>query len=516
MFMLQKGSDLGNSALTDSTKFREVELLDADGVEWRLFVKPGRPGNVRWVSQLKSISKSDNLADLRAQSSSAVLLVKHGKRVFAVTFGHGFHAVNPKSIERGFGLRVTANAISGDQLKSADTRALNRDGRSQKTMLPVASELFALDIEPSEEWVRQLSGTVSASGFASTAAGADSLRLNVKDFTLQDLPEKLKQVKKFYKSDNYKSQFGFLDNFLRLDPKDPIVQTLNGEVATMLASRDPDVHFAAPEPFEQLNVEAYQVVRYKKIGIEQLGQSEVYDALDKLTLPADFLDKVSIEALDGNGIVVDKRYPIFDYIQAEIPKGNNRYVLSAGLWFRVSQSYVDEVSQFVAGIDDITTQLDLPDWPRDVDGKPFIEAQYNETVAQDRGFALLDAKNVQFGQHRKIEVCDLLTPDRDLICIKRATRSSTLSHLFSQGSVSASLMNEPEYQAKMAPKLKEVGAAANFDSQSDWRFVFGIATAKQGVLAAELFFFSQVNLVTHVKDIRSRGYRVALAKISMG
>ena len=106
-------------------------------------------------------------------------------------FRHGYHAIEPRCIEQGFGVRATANIIASDQITSADTKGFNRSPRSQKTILSSASELYALGIEPAEEWVRQLSGKVKVQDVATTAAGADSLRLTIKNFSLTDLPDKL-------------------------------------------------------------------------------------------------------------------------------------------------------------------------------------------------------------------------------------------------------------------------------------------------------------------------------------
>src|SRR5687768_10916508 len=49
--------------------------------------------------------------NLRNQSSSFVLLVKVEGRFFAITFGHGFQAIDPAKIEPRFGLMVAANSL---------------------------------------------------------------------------------------------------------------------------------------------------------------------------------------------------------------------------------------------------------------------------------------------------------------------------------------------------------------------------------------------------------------------
>lgn len=519
LYMLRDRTDLSPDVLRDGSTFENVPLTPVKDVAWSLFIRAGQSKPASWVDAVRPVVVDDNaLGRLRTQSSAGVLLVQTSQRLFAVTFGQGYHTLDPKYIEPGFGLRVTANVVAADQVTSADTKGFHQSARSQKTILPAASELYALGIEPSEEWVRQLGGRVSATSFATTAAGADSLRLSIKDFALRQLPEKLAQIWERYQSDDYKRDFGFLDNFIRLDSQDPMVKELDAEVEGMLLSQSPDLGFAAPDPFEQLGVDHYVIQYRKKLRCEELTRDEVYAALGDLRLPPDPLRKVSVLAQDVDGNPVDKRFDLYDYVQAEIARPDARYVLTAGAWFRVARTYLDEVNQYVASIEDLTEHFNLPAWDKkhldDSEADTTAEGAYNAELAEDRSYALLDKRLLDFGRNQKFEICDLLTAGKELLCVKRESRSSTLSHLFAQGSVSASLMNEPAYQERLMRHLREVGQPEDIGSPSDWTFVYAIATDKPGKLADSLFF-SKVNLVTHARDIRSRAFRVAVAKITV-
>jgi uncharacterized protein (TIGR04141 family) len=164
-----------------------------------------------------------------------------------------------------------------------------------------------------------------------------------------------------------------------------------------------------------------------------------------------------------------------------------------------------------------TAQLALSKWERKPDDatKYVEEGDYNKQLAAARGYALLDTKNLHFGAYQKIEICDLLAGEKQLVCVKRASRSSSLSHLFAQGSVSTRLMNEPEYQDKLLTALQSVSAGSSWGHLDDWTVVYAMGTTRSGSLADCLFFFSQVNLMTHVAEIRSRSVHVAIAKIEM-
>lgn len=159
----------------------------------------------------------------------------------------------------------------------------------------------------------------------------------------------------------------------------------------------------------------------------------------------------------------------------------------------------------------MTGHLALPDWRTSED-----EGAYNDRAAHERGWALLDKANFQIGgPNQKIEICDLLTAGLHMICVKKRTRSATLSHLFSQGSVSADLYRgEPTYRDRV-----RAAVPANSDgdqaSSEEPTIVYAIATDRPGVLIDSLFFFSKVNLVAHAKDIRRRGLKVGIAKIQL-
>jgi len=521
--LLREGMELSKSALRDGASFKEVVVVQPsdEGVFWKLFVRPMPSKPAAWTKNVVSIvTDLTELAGLRTQSSAGVLLIQVDGRVFAVTFGAGYHAVSPASVEPSFGLKVTANVVTRDKVTSADTKGFNQSARSQKTVMPSAGEFAALGVEPTEEWVRQMSGKVGDESFASTASGADSLHLGIKEFSMLGLPEKLKQILNYYERDTYKNDFGFLDNFTRLAKRDPLVVDLDARLGLMVSERDPSLAFAAPDPFEQLKVHHYRIQYRKHRDLEELLTDDVYEVLKFLNVSNDPLRRVSVRALNEDGDDIDRKYDLYDYVQVEIDHSDgHRYALTSGAWFRIDRNYLNEIEAYVAALDDVSDQLTLEDWrPSELTVKKkddTAEGLYNENLAKLRSWALLDKKNLLLGGYRKIEICDLLTPERQLLCVKRASKSSTLSHLFAQANVSASLMHEPRYQDRLMEALRTLRAEAAYGQRGDWTFVYAIATSKPGRLSKSLFFFSKVNLVTAARGIVALGYKVALARIEV-
>jgi uncharacterized protein (TIGR04141 family) len=101
LYLLRDGAPATEDVLRDPARFREVPVQPADGVDWHLLVSGNPPSEASWVKHLRPIVASDDLRECQRSSSSAVLLARHDGRVFAVTFGHGFHALDPQYVERG-------------------------------------------------------------------------------------------------------------------------------------------------------------------------------------------------------------------------------------------------------------------------------------------------------------------------------------------------------------------------------------------------------------------------------
>jgi uncharacterized protein (TIGR04141 family) len=122
-----------------------------------------------------------------------------------------------------------------------------------------------------------------------------------------------------------------------------------------------------------------------------------------------------------------------------------------------------------------------------------------------------------------VEICDILTSASQLIHVKRHLGSSDLSHLFSQGFVSAELLqNDADFRKLAQEKITSLRSEAAFQmfdvalETGRFEVVYGvIANWGQRGLAGALPFFSKVTLRKAVQDLTNRGFRVSFAKIPM-
>ncbi len=515
VYMLRPGLSDDDWGLRETiAEFDEVSTRVLGQLDPRLFLRqsPGNPP--RWLRNLVAVMEDQDLSRLINVHSAALLQVQHRGYKFVLVFGTGRFAIDPGAVQPGFGLKVVVNAVAAGRCVSVDTRELGGRGKSQRTAMSVAGPLDELGIEPTRAWVRQLEGRPPVE-FANAVAGSDSLRLNLRRFSLSNLEEKLDQIIERYESADYKREYEFIDFFTRVEDG-PTNDRLRERLTEMLVRGGSDVSFASPDIDEPLEVEFY-VLRHaghKGIELPELLPDDVLAALSRFKTN-DPLKDVRVEAYDSSGSRVGHNYKLLNYIMAEVELDDRRYALSAGQWFVVDQGFVDKIDRAIGGIDDLTDELSLDPWKR---GAHIGEGDYNSQLALNRKWRLLDRQNFHLpASYQKIEICDLLTERKQLLCVKRMTRSSTLSHLFMQGQVSAQLLtaNLDGYRDRIMLDMKQIDSTATFGTNSDWTLVYAIATPKPGSLASSLYFFSKIALYHAVQQLRSLGVRVAIARIPM-
>jgi uncharacterized protein (TIGR04141 family) len=197
-------------------------------------------------------------------------------------------------------------------------------------------------------------------------------------------------------------------------------------------------------------------------------------------------------------------------------------VLIEGRWFAVEKTLSDRVDNFFHALP-ASTSLTAAN-PGET------EPEYNLRIATTRpnDYLLLDAKIVRpGGASSGIEFCDLLGNDGTLIHVKRKSRSATLSHLFAQGTVSAtSLMSDPEFrtgvrkaisdklQGAAAPWLALVPDANSSVVASDFKVAYVVLTKPLKSGASDWMpFFSKLNLMQHATRLKSMNFEVSVSRL---
>jgi len=456
------------------------------------------------------IEKYFSVAGVENQGHGFLLLLKTSGRFFAVSFGYGFLAINRANLERNFGIKAAANAIGKDNVRMIDSRTIDLVTRQQRVNLSEEASIPDFSIDVDHEWVRFLSGSPLDKTIASSLAGSDSLQIN-SAITFNDLPSKCAQLLGLFNSTDYKKRFPFLDYFIPVKSEEPVKQLLDSLLKDAVEKRSVDrISLALPEAFLDLQrLDRYKIYSNKAfIETEGLSIAMVYEFLNNHPDIDDPVNKVKIVGLDDQDQPTTKANSLYEFFVFETEFNQKTYTISAGAWFLIDNNYAATTRSKVRAIEDLTASFSFTPMRR---GE--AEGVYNKRLQQEnKTWTVLDAKNITLDEpHQRVEACDLLTQENQFLCVKKMNRSSTLSHLFCQGSVSAVLLHDSApYRNAIVTKAN--GRNANLLSPVPV-FVFCIATERPGTIANELFLFSAINLLNHARTIERLGYKVAVAKI---
>ncbi|MET8084564.1 DUF6119 family protein [Micromonospora sp. NPDC005237] len=510
--------DWGLRAVVDE-EYKPVPVKEIVGLEIGLYVKTAKVNVPKWQKDLMLLAldqAAEEIIGLKNQSTGAVVRIERSGHRFLLVYGTGRHAVDSSSIEAGFGLRVAANVVDPEALRGVDTRAIVGSGRSQVISMPSAGSLHKLGIEPTADLVRYLEGKPPEE-LGTGVAGGDSLRLTMKSFSYRSLPEKLDEVIAAYDSREYKEKFPFLDYFTRVPrTRGELHLKLKAELDKKILSGGEDIEFMNPDS-DRLARPDRVLLKWGRKSYQvqgEINKDAVLGAVSQWDIP-DPMASVQVHAF-YEGVEKPVKTSLMPYVVAEVELGEGIYAPCAGAWYRIDRDHLAGLQERIRRIPDLTEELSLRSWFAGAED----EGDYNlEALGSNIDHVVLDQSLFysKGGRNLKVEICDLLTRRKELICVKKMKESSpTLSHLFAQGAVSARLFSDSrQYQSAVLQHFNKMAQATRVGALGDWKIVFAIATDKPGKLADSLFFFSKVNLDLAERAIRGAGLGVALAKIDL-
>ncbi|MEW6106146.1 MAG: DUF6119 family protein [Bacillota bacterium] len=361
------------------------------------------------------------------------------------------------------------------------------------------------------DWVGYVAGQTTGGGLIKNVSGSDSIAITT-NAPLEALGDICTVLLGAFESQQYRERFPFIDYLSPIPEHDPAFSTLNDRVISMLGRRAYErISVAYPEipDFERMDhLKIWDASL--QMEIEDLSLSPVYEFLDKAGGAPDPF-RTYVVVLDSGGHAIMRKRALWDFLVSEVELDGRTYVLSLGHWFAVDQPFVDRLRKDMQQIPDLTGELCMPDM---LGGER--EDHYNTRVAREKGWLALDKRMAPVDSpYARVEVCDLITDVLHFVAVKKTPSSATLSHLFAQGLVSATLLKgDQSYRRWVMDEILGKWPGKT-DADTDGKpFVFAVATEKAGPLTESLFFFSQINLIQQKDAIERMGYRVGLCKIT--
>jgi uncharacterized protein (TIGR04141 family) len=515
-FLLKDQVASWTSALRDPSAVQLFDLRESSPVKGVVAAKPQANRKPGWVEYLgPNVKDATALEALLNRSSSALLLLTAGGRRFALSFGYGRHLLDPESYEHDFGLKVVLNIVEPERLKSVDSKTFDESTVHTRTEVSRESTFASFGLDVSRDLVRAVTGRPVDTTIAERVTGAEALALATR-VQFEGLPELCERLLRAYGSEEYQKSFPWIDHLRPI--KDPgLIKELDEALVDDLRKHElTDAHLAPPAPM------AWE--RAPGFTFSTLDDDDELDSDPRITAYLASIDTEDLslkklkhdrvqarEATSGD-LVED--WPVFRCLVYEGSRGDEHFALTGGQWFKISGDFYRGEVDFVESLPDLG--LNLPEAEEGVD-----EGDYNTEAAKATGALCLDRKNVNLPDGDKVEVCDLLTDSPFLVHVKKRGSSSNLSHLFSQGLVSAEMLLGDGGFRESAREI--VGALdstferhfpENRPEPGDYVIGYVVITRSKRETPLTLPFFSVVNLASAARRLQTLGFKVATQAVS--
>lgn len=473
----------------------------------KLYYKENPASQPKWVKSFFYDVVPDGM--LKTKSVSALILynievAENEYRYFAITFGYGRNLLNNNVVEERFGLLVTLNVIDSNHLRSIDVNSLESvplNNRIQSSALAGISN-FNIDID--RDLLKSVAGKSSTEGFDGTLSGTDTLSIS-SDKQYNNIQNFLKECYQQFISENYKVNFDWIDQMnvvkdvsLIAELDREMINNLNSELPSMMWVSIPEI----------IDWTGNNMIRVRTANFDDIDITELKSTYSNVPFTIEILKSQRMSIVDDQGNV-QKSWPLYRCIYADLKYGEKQYLLNDGKWFLLDDNFVNIVNDYYS---EATIFMDdLPDY----DVKD--EKEYNQKIEDSNRetYFLMDRKLIPLGGG-KIEFCDIYSNHKKFIHVKNYKSSAVLSHLFFQGVVSAEAFFDLDFRTKVQQKM-ERGFVVSLKTPivpSHYEVVYIIAKKNANAKSLpDIPFFSKVSYRNAAKRLQRYGYKVSITAV---
>lgn len=468
--------------------------------------------------------------------SSGVLLLGVDATAYAMSYGAGHLLIPDELKDLRFGLRFLIRRLDSDQVRDMVRRRPNARGRTDSTVVAAGAPAWMLGNAENVEIIRRIGG--KAKDFKVTFSSLDGRPVNVEGsvglktrFGVEGeaLIADIRECARVCREEEPDPALAFID-WIQPVADAVIAAGLDAELEELLAGTAdaaagrlvPVVPTTVLDHYAQAHSFTIRIGHARPVTVPAL-ELDCFLRRTRLQRPGERVKalrggRVYLNADDDGGDVLDSA-PAIKWLEASVPMGPERYFLMDGEWFEIGADYVRTSRDVIGRLFLAAPSVALPPWSLAVNR---TEYDYNSYVAaRSEGRILCLDKNRKvrdpLGARSPLEICDLLGPDNELVHVKRAEDSAPLSHLFSQGLVSAqSLLYGPAVvREQFAAEVARLGRGRVLpDGFTPKKVVFAILMDNGKELSPDsLFPFSQVTLAHAAKILGTYGIEVEVLGI---
>jgi uncharacterized protein (TIGR04141 family) len=370
------------------------------------------------------------------------------KREFLFSFGDARFLIPQEILEPDFGFHVSLIANDSQRVNAhrSQTVALNPRSTSTEYRNPISiDDCF---FRPTE-----IVNGIKGEGYE----GGGSYVTVKKKLTLSDFPDLCQELYAFYKAPIDQEKYPWAGKILPVEGN--MCETLNSKLTTALENCSNHSTWHLAKPFFEEDV-ALEQDAYYTIGRRATAKfNTIEDVFSHYSpmLKGKTVPQIKKMRFERNHSSKEKQlgsWSVFKCLIFETLHEQGRYILNEGSWYKVCKDYAEEVDGYVRNLFEEGKKFKQIDLPEAKENE--TEGAYNIRVANEKKYLLMDARDVSASAkgESKVEMCDILTPSKHLIHLKKGNESSKLSHLFAQGKVSAKTLKcDPDYRSKAMKKF---------------------------------------------------------------
>jgi uncharacterized protein (TIGR04141 family) len=480
---------------------------------WRTFLETGSP---------------DLPTAIFTGGAGAVLFLPVADRVVAVCFGHVHIALNNDAFERQFGLKVTLNTVPRGQLRTLDLATPDAVTFQKRVQASKDSDLQEFGVDMLRDLARVAGGTPPDRTFAHFVAGKDGLSITC-EVEAGAIQAKCAEVLAAYRLTVYRREFAWVDNMRRVAEKDVVTdlnQNLFDALANLRAGKPSDLHMTPPEIVDYTEGSELHYNGFGSHGatFHSLSIEDYVAELNRCAFAGDMAEIKeghTIKAKGDDQEEFSEKWRVYDCFVFETTLGTGKtqqhFVLFAGIWYRVEKQFKDRVEAFFdaipkAAIIGATACRNEEDLIAD------LAATRRDLLKLDQQF--ITATGVKYAN---LEACDFFSKDKKFIHLKDGHSSGPISHLWSQGVVSAdAFVTDAGFRKRLRAKIRSLGGgfeallpkSTEKVTRDSYGIVYGIMRKPYADGTLGLPFFSKVSLQAAAERISQFGIPLSIELIA--
>lgn len=501
--------------------------VDHEGISGLLVSGTIAPGDADWCAPLGSLVGMTVAEQNR--TSLALLLVRTDQAVYGLAFGLGHLMIDQARIDPGFGIEFAVRCLDEERITKVRRQVMDARGRTDENSATSGEHIRGFGIEQFGEIVSRISGQIAGVPLTFTqdrnrpahVTGSDrSIKLHL-GTTPTGLLHDLQQIEQVCTRPSPLPEFEFIAQVRPLNPKSERALRLDDRLDEMLGGAEMNrLALAVPSDCRDRFEFAESFTLALTGHSQQVGELDVDDLVGAV---ADKPEGQRLRALRQGRIQmfadtegadrISRSVPVDHWLTAEVPDGVVHYFYWQGQWYEIGAAYLTVIESRIAELLARPSSVAMPPWPK---GHGHDEGWYNRQVAAQPGYLLLDQDTVRTGRFRGggLEMADVLGPDGQFICVKKADKTAPLNHLFAQGRVAIETLRfDTEAREKFLAKLP-----ADHPVDPSFRtptVVYGVML-KDGVplTSKSLFAFAKVSLLHAATALQGMGARLEIVSIS--